>query len=228
MHAEQIVATVRAGGGQIVLVDGNLKVKHIKENSRILIKKHRLEIIRLLKKGSVKPAIVNPHLNPCYSCDGLDLINGDNGGFFCMVCQPYIRPGIPVVAGGKRLATDIKGDDPRWYTPADDYKNFGQLVRKKLSSSFMIAHKWIGEHKKELLAAGWTSAELYRGNKSRGIAWLTIWDKPHLEPSLLQNGSIMFLYFNKTGNLITQSAFPQREKKVEDNSLGEQICLQNI
>lgn len=212
MHAEQIIATVRATGGQLALLDGKLKAKRINEYNRLLIRKHKLEIIKLLKVPA-KPVVVNPHLNPCYSCDGLELINGDNGGFFCMVCQPYIRPGVPVVAGRKRLATDIKGDDPRWCALADGNEKSGRSAREKPTASFMIAHKWIIEHRQDLRSFGWTAAELYRGNKSRGIAWLKIWDQPNLQVSIPQNGSIVFQYINETGTSITQIAFPLRKEK---------------
>lgn len=45
---------------------------------------------------------VEKDLKPCSICYGLDFIHGENGGYFCVTCQPGVRPGVPVQAGAKR------------------------------------------------------------------------------------------------------------------------------
>ena len=72
-----------------------------------------------------------------------------------------------------------------------------------------VALGWLCGHWPELKDAGWTSPELWRRDKSRGLAWLLIWDRPGLDISLSNNGGIVFQYINETGGAITQTAFPR-------------------
>jgi len=76
-------------------------------------------------------------------------------------------------------------------------------------SYFISAHKWIIQNKSELMAAGWTVPEFYREDKSQGIAWCPVWDKPGLKIHLQNDGCLVFQYSNATGNRIRQTAFPR-------------------
>lgn len=40
-----------------------------------------------------------PNLKPCPICRGHDFIHGYDGGYFCVICQPEVRPGVKVIAG---------------------------------------------------------------------------------------------------------------------------------
>jgi len=55
-----------------------------------------------------------------------------------------------------------------------------------------VALAWIREHRQALQCNGWTMAELYRRNKSRGIAWCGLWEKPFLKVFLQPGGVIEF------------------------------------
>jgi hypothetical protein len=116
-------------------------------------------------------ATVESNLKPCSLCNKCDFIHGNQGGYFCTNCQPG-HEGEPVLAGGKRSVTDLKGDDLGLSLPEDNHSAPARIPRGKTSSSFNTAHKWILQHRFELLGAGWRPSELYRRNNSRGIAWL--------------------------------------------------------
>lgn len=53
-----------------------------------------------------------------------------------------------------------------------------------------IALAWLQEHRQALRAAGWTARELYQRNKSKGLCWCSLWDKPFFQAYLHDNGVI--------------------------------------
>ncbi len=53
-----------------------------------------------------------------------------------------------------------------------------------------VALEWLQEHRQALKAAGWTARELWRRNKSTGICWCGLWDKPFFKAYLHDNGVI--------------------------------------
>jgi hypothetical protein len=53
-----------------------------------------------------------------------------------------------------------------------------------------VALSWLHEHRQRAKAAGWTMRELYRRNKSRGICWCSLWDKPFFKAYLHDDGVI--------------------------------------
>jgi hypothetical protein len=60
---------------------------------------------------------------------------------------------------------------------------------------FKVALAWLLPRLPELLAAGWTRAELFRAGRYRypygwGEAWSSAWGDPHTTPSLEPDGSI--------------------------------------
>ncbi len=67
----------------------------------------------------------------------------------------------------------------------------------KLTKLSFVALEWVREHREELCKAGWTAAELYRRNKSRGVLWLTVWSTPDVEVSLQPDGAIQFKIDNR-------------------------------
>ena len=85
-----------------------------------------------------------------------------------------------------------------------------QTVPRRRGWISPVALGWLKKHRQVLKQAGWTSPELYRRNKSRGLAWLLIWDRPGLDILLSNNGGIVFQYVNETGTAIAQTAFPRR------------------
>ena len=97
MNAINVISAVQKGGGSLQVKGGKL----IGENVPIIhvdrIKNNKAEIIRLLQTVPVEP-----RLKPCPLCGGRDFIHGMQGGYFCITCQPNVRPGTPVRAGSVR------------------------------------------------------------------------------------------------------------------------------
>jgi hypothetical protein len=85
------------------------------------------------------------------------------------------------------------------------------LVKKKIKPS-PLALEWLREHKNVLRLAGWTAPELYRLDKSRGLAWVSLWDKESLEVSIKEDGVIVFQFQSATNQTITQTARPTKRK----------------
>ena len=57
---------------------------------------------------------------------------------------------------------------------------------------FTAGHKWISENLDQLLQNRWTRPELFRRNKSRGIAWLMLWTDPTVTTEIGTRGQIIF------------------------------------
>jgi len=214
MNAEQVLKTVRTAGGQLILFDGKLKGKRLDNVTRPLVKKHKAEIISLLQKTMLSPSRVNdatvePNLKHCPLCNGHEFTHGNQGGYFCTTCQSG-HEGDPFLASGKRSSTTLKGHDSGWCMPGVNHNATARAPKGNTFSSFNTAHKWILQHRQELLDTGWNSSELYRRNKSLGIAWLRIWDKPGVDVNVGRKGEIVFYFKNTTGKKIQQTAFPRR------------------
>lgn len=63
------------------------------------------------------------------------------------------------------------------------------------------------------MAHGWTATELYRRNKSRGLSWISLWQRADLEVSLLNDGIILFSFKN--------GGAPQTARPRNHNSLTQ-------
>lgn len=75
-----------------------------------------------------------------------------------------------------------------------------------------VALTWLLEHRQQLKTAGWTVAEIYRRNKSRGIAWCGLWEQPFLKVTLLESGVIEFEAVI-SGKDIVQTARPMKQAR---------------
>lgn len=73
-----------------------------------------------------------------------------------------------------------------------------------------VALSWLRENRKLLQALGWKASELYRRNKSKGIAWVGVWDKPGLSVVIETSGSLSFYFLTATGQKIRQTAWPKK------------------
>ena len=71
-----------------------------------------------------------------------------------------------------------------------------------------VALEWLRDHRQELRQVGWTMAELYRRNKSQGICWAGIWDKPFFKAYLHDDG-IIECEFVDGGRDVIQTARPE-------------------
>jgi hypothetical protein len=82
-------------------------------------------------------------------------------------------------------------------------------VKKKPSRVFIspVAVEWLREHRQALKAAGWTMRELYRRNRSRGLAWARVWDKMGMTATL--QGEVITITFDDNGRTIKQTARPR-------------------
>ncbi len=153
------------------------------------------------------PRLIIDWLKPCPLCNGRNFIHGHKGGFFCEVCQPGARPGQAVRAEGKPRKQHAEEEEA---SPVRSISQSG-VNHQYLAT----AHAWISSHRQALHAAGWTSPELYRRNKSKGIAWMEIWKKPGLEIVINDDGTIAFRFLTATGQSITQIARPQQQNNKE-------------
>ncbi len=76
-----------------------------------------------------------------------------------------------------------------------------------------VALSWLAKNKFHLKAAGWTMAELYRRNLSKGIAWVGAWDMPGLTVTIETGGCISFYFLTATGQKIKQTAWPKKHQR---------------
>lgn len=76
-----------------------------------------------------------------------------------------------------------------------------------------VALAWLQGHRQQLRAAGWTMADLYRRNKSRGIAWVGLWDMPGLSVAIESGGAISFNFQDVTGKRLRQTAWPRKHHR---------------
>jgi TubC N-terminal docking domain len=77
-----------------------------------------------------------------------------------------------------------------------------------------LALEWLKDHKDVLRLAGWTAPELFRRDKSKGLAWVSLWDKESLEVSIKEDGVIVFQFQSATNQTITQTARPIKRKSL--------------
>jgi len=73
-----------------------------------------------------------------------------------------------------------------------------------------IALSWLRSNKAELHRHGWRPSELWRRNKSKGIAWAGVWNLPGLSVTIESAGSLSFHFLAATGQTIKQTAWPKR------------------
>jgi hypothetical protein len=76
-----------------------------------------------------------------------------------------------------------------------------------------VAVKWLRKNRAALHCNGWTKTELYRRNKSRGIAWVGLWDQPGLSVAIESGGTISFSFKTLTGQTIRQTAWPKKHQR---------------
>jgi hypothetical protein len=104
-------------------------------------------------------------------------------------------------------------------TPCREYITKGVTKRYPLEDSpklgsriSPVALSWLAENRVQLKAAGWTGRELYRRNKSKGIAWCSLWDQPFLKVFLHDNGVMQFECVI-AGKDIIQTARPMKQAR---------------
>jgi len=83
--------------------------------------------------------------------------------------------------------------------------------REVLLGAPPAALAWLHEYRARLKAAGWTGRELYRRNKSKGILWMRLWNRPDLQISIMPDGIIEF-WFMEHGSSIRQTAGPTKNE----------------
>jgi len=112
-------------------------------------------------------------------------------------CKCYTaRPMPKVVHSVERQR--LKGDDPEWIRgDGEVYSESLKLSRPPYSPKqggriSPVALEWLQEHRQALRQTGWTGRELYRRNKSKGIAWCDQWNKPFFKAYLHDDGVIEF------------------------------------
>ncbi len=122
----------------------------------------------------------------------------ENSGVGCE-CQPDARPGKRVKEGG-RIATGDGND-------SNDGKIPKVLTEKDTNPANAV--DWLQKHRAELKAAGWTAPEMYRRNRSIGIALVGAWNKNSVRVRLTQKGAIEFRWLDLMGKPVFQTAWPE-------------------
>jgi hypothetical protein len=59
-----------------------------------------------------------------------------------------------------------------------------------------VALSWLLKNQQELKRHGWAASQLWRRNKSRGILFSPIWEKPFLKTTLLESGAVEFEFID--------------------------------
>ena len=156
-------------------------------------------------------------LKPCPLCHGRDFIYGQNGGFFCIQCQPGHKGTLVSANGAERESTldnELKTAHDTIQSPIFKEKGY-----------FQAAFPWIMENLQALQAAGWTRPELFSRSRQRwptgswGVAWLGVWVHDDLRVSVGPKGKLVFI-FTSCGREIVQTARPSSQKSISkiDNS----------
>jgi len=91
----------------------------------------------------------------------------------------------------------------------DQVKTIQPHVREQINP---VALSWLRENRQGLKAAGWPASQLWRRNKSRGIAWAGVWGMPGLSVAIQSDGCICF-HFTDAGKQIKQTAWPMPQRK---------------
>ncbi|MBV5339416.1 MAG: hypothetical protein J0665_07640 [Deltaproteobacteria bacterium] len=120
------------------------------------------------------------------------------------------KPGNPFVCQCGFLTGWLRDEKP--LCPMCDDKALARMKQVHTSMSF-IAISWLAVNRAHLKAAGWTMRELYRRNKSKGIAWAGLWDMPGLTVTIEGSGCISFYFQAATGQKIKQTAWPKKHQR---------------
>ena len=210
-----LLQEIQSIGGKLFLLEGALKLEAqpgtVSTEMLAEIKKHKQQIIAHLNQHKAPFETGQEHapiidgLHPCALCGGILFNEGDNGGYFCVECQPL--PGIVTV---NRV---VRGITPR--KPKKDtiyYEPSSAVVRKDKHRQSPIALAWLQEHRQALDDAGWTRSELYDRRKYRqGIAWLDLWEEAFPLAHLHEDGTIEF-ECSRHGRDYFQTAKPKRHE----------------
>ena len=95
---------------------------------------------------------------------------------------------LPFIRDHKtEIVNYLRGDDHEWISLEPSYRPAKKATNKRPS---LVAMAWLQDHRQRLKAAGWAMAELYRRNKSPGIAWVSFWEKSFLRVYLQPGGII--------------------------------------
>ena len=98
MSPKAILDQASSAGVTITLTpSGDVKVRGEKrsvDHFINIVQANKAELVGVLQSG-----VVEPSLKPCPICHGVDFIHGNDGGYFCRICQPDSPSGVPVRAG---------------------------------------------------------------------------------------------------------------------------------
>ena len=79
-----------------------------------------------------------------------------------------------------------------------------------------VALEWLQDHREALKAAGWPPSQLYRRNKSPGICWSPVWERPFFKAYVHDDGVIeMECVIAGRDCIQTARPMPQRQARRE-------------
>ena len=128
---------------------------------------------------------------------------------YTLVKDGYIFPDGSTADGwhcsGERCGAKLFSGNKKADRRQDNDKSDSPEPSDRISPA---AVSWLRGHRDELRKAGWTAPELWRLDKSKGIAWLGIWSKPDVQVTLGPAGRIIFRFADAFGRTIQQTAWP--------------------
>jgi len=135
-------------------------------------------------------------LKPCPICKGHLFTESDRGGYFCCECQTLPEGAKParIVKSNKDRPAERAMEPSQILSCGEDEKHPGLT--------------WCNIHLEELLAAGWTEAELFKRGWPLGLAWGMLWDDPAVTVTLDQ-GYVVFI-IARNERTVRQVARPEK------------------
>lgn len=97
-------------------------------------------------------------------------------------------------------------------------KGISSCISREARDAFACGYEWVQNHQKELIAAGWTRAELCRRSRLRypvgnwGLAWLNVWLRPGCTAGIARFGRVVFTFYSHDRK-IKQTASPSSDLK---------------
>jgi len=246
MSALTIIRDIKAVGGNLRLIDGGLKVSappgKMTPGMLIELKEHKPEILAALLMGGKNLPGMDQGLDSERAILRCPVGELESGGLKlgrqrnCLLCGVQLdhdggdcwhkafhvgeeSPKVDCPNPPPKIGTATSSPESEKATagPRRDDQAPGILpqARERIN---VVAVTWLRENRQELKAAGWAASQLWRKNKSRGIAWAGVWGMPGLSVAIQSDGCICF-HFTDAGKQIKQTAWPMPQGKLKSKRM---------
>jgi len=119
----------------------------------------------------------------------------------------------PVLARISPALAQRKSPETGHLSPISPFSPTPTIIEQARANISPVALSWLRENKVQLRKQGWRPSELWRRNKSKGIAWAGVWNLPGLSVTIESAGSLSFHFLTATGQTIKQTAWPKLNQK---------------